>query len=760
MKFILSLLSVLFVVACGDTNYIYPAATDVVSTPDAGTIVIRPEVSISWLETYTRMDSIEVTFKVTKVEKADLYFYIDGGFDGRGETNMIPVDGDRIYNWAFNNRRCGTPYQIVAWAKDGSVKSEEIQVPTRTLECPPPPPTDTTSPILKLTLLPDFTTANSGRVVYESDEDGLVTYTIMDDKGWVSTDTVEVVGKQAYLREWDMLVCNTPHTVMGRVTDRAGNKSFGEVITFRTSFCLPTVTLSFSNETSVGAGATMTVGNTAENGTCQVYGKRDDGSSWFYGSTMCAPGANYWSVNSWSKGRTSTYFVVFQNTVNTAKSADASFTTKNDYEIALSFDSWEADGFNVKWEAQKSYESVNTQCWLNDGSNLSWSMSDGAGLMSYTVRFSKLGPGTYYCRTYGYVQFHNTWIPETSPTITVIIPSAPKVGSLTLSPVYGINASPETDQTANVGTTDLPVLAVEMTAKDGAKKVYQLTLEACGVMHTANDLRSIRLYQDNSMVPFATANQMVVATINGKSCLTYTWTAVDNLLLARIEPGITPTIYVKADVGGQQDNIYLGDNFRFRMTVKAKDAVSGEMVDAIGAPEAAGLTTIVPFNVTITGEAPASGSVQTQFVGNGTQLGRFKITNNGNAKVEIRNMKFVDHGSHTGTIVYKLTYSDQNSTNYTAYTASSSTSVDFGDLSTYFSIDGGAYRYITVSVSQISGSMSGDTCRLSVNKLGDITFGVKEIDLGYDGDGDGFLNSGIYMLPVNGTPSLGTIVKN
>ncbi len=172
-------------------------------------------------------------------------------------------------------------------------------------------------------------------------------------------------------------------------------------------------------------------------------------------------------------------------------------------------------------------------------------------------------------------------------------------------------------------------------------------------------------------------------------------------------------------------------------------------------------TTTAPFVVMVTGDSPTAGGSQSITILAGTQLGRFKITNNGNSKVTITDIKLTDNGSHTGTPTYRLRYSDQNSTNYTQNSAvSSANSVDFSSLgSGSFSIDGGAYRYVTVTINTTGGIMSGDFWQLAVTKLGNISYSATETDLGYDANGNGTISDTILNLPAEGIPALGTIVK-
>jgi hypothetical protein len=341
-------------------------------------------------------------------------------------------------------------------------------------------------------------------------------------------------------------------------------------------------------------------------------------------------------------------------------------------------------------------------------------------------------------------------------------------GTLTLSLVSGTNAAPSNDQVVSVGATNLPVFAFRLTAQKEAIKLTSLTLMATGTINSLNDLVNIKLYRDNETSPFASANQMSSYSNSGQTTSTFfTWTATDNLLSAPVQPGTSVTIYVKADIGAA-GQAYLGDSFHFGILttshVVAKGSASGQTATVSGVPNVTTLTYIAPFSVLATADAPTAGSSVTQAVLAGTQLARIKLTNNGSAKVTINGIKFTDSGSHTGTTTtYKLLYSDQNSSNYTQNTASSTMgSVDFTNLSsqgTTFTIDGGAYRFVTVAINTLGSSVAGDSYQLSIASIGDIRFVAAESDLGYDSNNSGSLSGNSGTLYGDGKPTMGTLVK-
>ena len=202
----------------------------------------------------------------------------------------------------------------------------------------------------------------------------------------------------------------------------------------------------------------------------------------------------------------------------------------------------------------------------------------------------------------------------------------------------------------------------------------------------------------------------------------------------------------------------------------AKGAISNTYVltaNSTGsASNSTATTTIVPFQVLATGDSPAAGTTTLSSVGAGTVVGRFKVMNNGSAQVTLTHAKFADSGTHTGTAVrYTVWASSENSSDYTATSLEVSSAdevsnvLDYSTLATPVTINGGSYRYITVTASTVTGVISGDTFNFSIASIGDLKFSVTEANLGYDGDQDGANTSTISSLPVDGKPALGTIQK-
>jgi hypothetical protein len=334
-------------------------------------------------------------------------------------------------------------------------------------------------------------------------------------------------------------------------------------------------------------------------------------------------------------------------------------------------------------------------------------------------------------------------------------------GSLALSLVTGSGASPSVSQLVTIGSTNVPVFAFKLTSQYEAQKVYELKLTWDGTSLNSDDVVNLRLYKDNDPTPFATASQ---GSCSSNTC-TYTFTWADNWGAGAVQPGSPMTVYVKADIGGQ-GAAKLGDNFKFKIAsstadIKAKGAVSGSNSSVTGTPTVTAVTYIAPFSVVVSGETPSAGSSVTQTVTSGTVIGRFKVQNNGSAQIRLTHVKFTDNGTNsTTTETYKLWYSDENSSNYTANVGGTSTSTDFGALGTPITLNGGSYRYLTVTVENATGLASGDSFNLAVASLGDLKYSVDDADLGYDGNRDGNSSSGISAgLYVDGKPVLGTIVK-
>ena len=345
-------------------------------------------------------------------------------------------------------------------------------------------------------------------------------------------------------------------------------------------------------------------------------------------------------------------------------------------------------------------------------------------------------------------------------------------GNLNIATDSGAGKTPSLAQVVQINAVDGVYLAARFSSQFEAQKITSLTLKATGTALVQNNLKNIRLYAQSGTGPllgstaaFATTNQFSSCSSNVCS---YTWTATDNLLPAVIDPSTPMTIFVKADIQGE-NTAKLGNDFYFSIAnngtdVVAKGAVSSNAptYDSNTAGNSSAKSYINPFNVVATGESPTNGSNTLSSVGAGTQLARFKVTNNGSAQVTLTNAKFTDSGSHTGTSArYTVYASSENSNDYTANSleASSTDSVDFGSLTSSITINGGSYRYITVAITTVTSVASGDTFSLSIASLGDLKYSVTESVLGYDANQDADQGDTVSSLYVDGKPALGTIQK-
>lgn len=166
--------------------------------------------------------------------------------------------------------------------------------------------------------------------------------------------------------------------------------------------------------------------------------------------------------------------------------------------------------------------------------------------------------------------------------------------------------------------------------------------------------------------------------------------------------------------------------------------------------------------VFITGEYPRVNDVFTQTISSGSHIARFKITNAGNTAITITSLDITDNGTHWGTsTTLKLYFSDENSTNFTANVAATgSDDTSFLSLANGgFVVNGGSYRFVTVAIDRVGNMLSGDFFNLSIDSLGDVKYSVNESDLGYDANGNSTIAETISNLPVDGRPTLGTLIK-
>lgn len=610
---------------------------------------------------------------------------------------------------------------------------------------------DTTAPELHVGIID--TTRTTMTLEFQSDEDAELWYNV--DGSQYGPVTIEK--RVAYTPVIDGFECGTTHTVKAWAVDASENFSFDEFVYPVTRACAapqPTITasLSYINVTSVGGTAVMEITGAKSRGACLIYGRNTDGSAWYWGSTTCAKGQNYTQIWLGLPFMSATYFFVFRNEEDGAISNDATITTKNENEMVVSVSANTSDGFDLLWQGSKQYTTVEVACWLSD---FRWTQFDqNVSTLQGIASFRKLLPATYSCRAYGST-YHPTygWSTESSATLRVTVTLG---NQLIITNVPGTNGSPTKDFAVIVGTTDQPGVSAKLTPTAEPTKLRKLTIEnTCGA--AVQTVRNIKVLDGNNQV-IAQAASLV--STPGRANSYYTWNATDNLLASPVATSTPAYLHITYDVADAGTAV-LGDCVKLAITeVAAVGAITGENALVVGTAAATGKAIVVPFSVTITADPTFSGG--TMAVNAGSRIAGFKVVNNGNAKIELRTTNYTDTGTHNSNsvLLYSEKYSDENSSNYNAYTAVSAPSVAFGNLATYFTINGGAYRNLAVTIGQAGLQLaSGDSWQLSVTKLGDVTYCVTEVDLGFDANGDGLITGKICDLPVEGTPTCPGVTK-
>ncbi len=332
--------------------------------------------------------------------------------------------------------------------------------------------------------------------------------------------------------------------------------------------------------------------------------------------------------------------------------------------------------------------------------------------------------------------------------------------------ISGSPANDIRDQVVPVGSLEQKFFAFNLTADNSEPiKITRLDFTAKGII-SPTTLSHISLYEGLSPTPFASAAQFDTCTTN--QCLV--GFAGDNLLSAPLPAGGTRTIFVKANVQPGGSGGILGDNFKFEISntgVAGKGASHAGAAQVTGSAISFGKTYIVPQNVIIEAVpiSPTAGTTSGQVVG------KFKIINHGTKPIYFSSIpgpvpfKFKQGGYAVSSLKFDLYASGQGSN-------SNDTSILYSSLVSAFNnslafslgvipendrrINPGSWRYLTIKTNGVA--QNNNTVQLSVDKLGDINYVVKESELGYDGNGDNDMLDTITDLFLNGTPS-GTMVN-
>lgn len=225
---------------------------------------------------------------------------------------------------------------------------------------------------------------------------------------------------------FDVRQPNTGYLVTVTATDKEKN-SYEALTTFESKPApAAIVSLSYTNVTSVGAIAVIDIMGTKQEGACIIY-RRYSNSNQYSSSMPCKPGKNYLWVYNWERGSGSTYFVAFQSGTQSVISDDAVLIAADNYELGLTLESQDANGFALQWQVQKQYGYVEVYCNTNDYER-SWSARMNTPTQQTgAVQFNITAPGSYSCRAYGnsYLPAYGQWVSEVSAALIVIVAQPP-----------------------------------------------------------------------------------------------------------------------------------------------------------------------------------------------------------------------------------------------------------------------------------------------------------------------------------------------
>lgn len=105
-----------------------------------------------------------------------------------------------------------------------------------------------------------------------------------------------------------------------------------------------------------------------------------------------------------------------------------------------------------------------------------------------------------------------------------------------------------------------------------------------------------------------------------------------------------------------------------------------------------------------------------------TMLARFTITNSGTIPITLESAKFTDKGYHHGSSLRYSLNAITSEGKIIPLKTSTVDSLDFGYLSVPFTINGSTSIYLTIVLNNDSGLESGDSFKISIESIGDITY--------------------------------------
>jgi hypothetical protein len=229
----------------------------------------------------------------------------------------------------------------------------------------------------------------------------------------------------------------------------------------------------------------------------------------------------------------------------------------------------------------------------------------------------------------------------------------------------------------------------------------------------------------------------------------------------------TVTLKVRADLKPKTDlKFKLGQTIRFVLDSSfiIKGSASGSLLP--GAPQItfrAGdndfpyKTVLVPMIVNILAVEPAPGTtVNRTYDKNGFFIGKFVLQNPNQAGAWMKGYKFTDLGQNTNSNSNHSLYVSASGSNDPSSLIRTVGGLNFGDALGAF-IDSNSFVTIGVKTTPNPSPFTfGDTRKLSIQNLGDITFFTYENQLNYDANHDGMIGfNSVGPFPVAGKSTAG-----